>query len=110
MSNKELIEKKFKDLIAEGRQILQVNGYEGRGRFNTFPSEEDYLRFRTEAANLVRRVCGDDSEHYLELRRQVGKFGPTATFFLTVWQSSKRRGRILKEGSSLIYGILSGRS
>jgi HEPN domain-containing protein len=60
---------RFEDLIAEGRAVLAQcdwNGYEYKTHF---PPEDAYLRFRTEAMNLVRRSCGQDSDHYRELRR-----------------------------------------
>lgn len=31
------------------------------------PSNIDYLRWRTEALNLLKRACGEDSEHYRQL-------------------------------------------
>lgn len=65
---KEKISKKFQDLIVEGYEILQRNGWDGK-RYYSHPNDIDYKRFRAEALNIVRRVCGEKSDHYLELRR-----------------------------------------
>lgn len=43
-------------------------GYDGKN-YQRFPAHDEYLRFRTEALNLVRRTCGEESDHYRELRR-----------------------------------------
>lgn len=63
-----LIVDKFKALINEGHQTNQKCGWDGRD-YHSHPSDIDYRRFRTEAMNLVRRVCGENSDHYLELKR-----------------------------------------
>lgn len=61
-------EQKFNKLLREGKQILQGAGWNGH-RYTRHPADENYQRFRTEALNLLKRVCGEDSEHYLQLRR-----------------------------------------
>lgn len=66
MQNVEKIKNKFEKLLSEGRGILSKSGWNERN-FNTFPSDVDYLRFRTESLNLIERVCGKDSSHYKEL-------------------------------------------
>lgn len=63
-----LIVEKFKSLITEGHQTIQKCGWDG-SRYYKHPSDIDYRRFRTEAMNLVRRVCGENSDHYMELKR-----------------------------------------
>src|SRR5437660_9336368 len=68
MGATERAERAFKELVAEGRQILSAAGWNG-SEYQRHPPENDYFRFRTSAINLVRRVCGDDSEHYRELKR-----------------------------------------
>jgi hypothetical protein len=68
MKTPDIISNRFEHLIAEGRQVLGECGRVER-RWDHFPSEEVYFRFRTEAMNLVRRSCGQDSDHYRELRR-----------------------------------------
>lgn len=67
MENLEKIEQKFQKLIAEGKSILDRCGWNGQ-EWRNYPSEIDYLRFRTESLNLISRVCGKDSEHYEALK------------------------------------------
>jgi HEPN domain len=69
MKTPDLISKHFEELIAEGRQALARSGWNGYEYNTRFPPEDAYLRFRTGAMNLVRRSCGEDSDHYRELRR-----------------------------------------
>jgi hypothetical protein len=57
MSIQEKISSSFKQLIQESRQLGE------RG------SNSDYLRFRAQAMNLIRRSCGASSDHYQELKR-----------------------------------------
>lgn len=68
MKTQEIVNQSFARLIEEGRQILQQAGWDG-DKYQRHPAENDYFRFRTEALNLVRRSCGDDSDHYRELKR-----------------------------------------
>jgi HEPN domain len=68
MSTQELIKNSFNRLLAEGQQILANCGWDGR-RYDHYPSELEYQRFKTEAMNLIRRSCGEDSDHYQELKR-----------------------------------------
>lgn len=68
MSTQELIKAQFQRLLEEGRQILRAAGWNGT-EVGRHPPKHDYLRFRTEAMNLVRRSCGEDSDHYRELKR-----------------------------------------
>ncbi|EKE11603.1 MAG: hypothetical protein ACD_15C00047G0001 [uncultured bacterium] len=65
---KEKITEKFNKLIQEGNQILVKAGYHGED-YQRHPPNSDYLRFRTEALNLIERVCGKNSAHYSELKR-----------------------------------------
>ena len=57
MSTQEKISNSFTQLIQEGRRLGE------RG------SNTDYLRFRAQAMNLIRRSCGASSDHYQELKR-----------------------------------------
>jgi hypothetical protein len=57
MSIHEKIADGFRQLIQEGRQFGE------RG------SNADYIRFRAQAMNLIRRSCGEGSDHYQELKR-----------------------------------------
>ena len=67
MDVKQKIIEKFNKLIAEGIKILQESGWDGRHTYFKTPSNIDYQRWRTEALNLIKRVCGQDSEHYKQL-------------------------------------------
>lgn len=68
MTTQEIIKENFYKLLDEGQKILQNAGWDGR-EIHRHPPETDYLRFRTEALNLIRRACGENSDHYRELRR-----------------------------------------
>lgn len=83
MKTPDLISKRFEGLIAEGREILNRCGWTGYEYKAHFPPEDAYLRFRTEAMNLIRRSCGEDSDHYRELRRLAeSKESANAGFYL----------------------------
>ena len=69
MTAPDLISKRFGVLITEGRQILAQCGWDHFLHQTRRPPADDYLRFRTKAMNLVRRSCGEKSDHYQELRR-----------------------------------------
>jgi hypothetical protein len=68
MSTQERIVQQFQELLAEGRQVLQAAGWDG-SEMQRHPPTPDYTRFRTSALNLIRRSCGENSDHYKELRR-----------------------------------------
>ena len=68
MKTPEIISKRFEQLIVEGRQIVAECGWDGNN-YDHPPLEDVYFRFRTEAMNLIRRSCGEDSDHYRELKR-----------------------------------------
>ena len=68
MTTQKLAEEAFRDLLAEGKQVLDHCGWDG-DQYQRHPPENDFIRFRTNAINLIRRVCGDTSEHYRELKR-----------------------------------------
>lgn len=68
MKTQDLITQSFARLVDEGRQILRQAGWDG-DNYQRHPAENDYYRFRTESMNLVRRSCGEDSDHYRELKR-----------------------------------------
>src|SRR3954465_5796675 len=74
MDTRERIRKSFKKLVQRGETINQEHGWDG-DNYRRFPSNDLYLRFRTEALNLIRRTCGADSDHYLELRRLAEEKG-----------------------------------
>ena len=64
----EKIQQKFESLIKEGNQIMSNSGWDGTNYYR-YPSSVDFQRFRTEAMNIVKRACGDESVHYLEFKR-----------------------------------------
>jgi hypothetical protein len=64
----EKIKAKFDALQLEATQILQQCGWDGSEYRRTHPNQIDYLRWRTQAANLIERVCGRNSTHYQDIR------------------------------------------
>ena len=66
---KEKIIEKFNKLLIEGKIILQKSGWDGKDYSGRSPGLADYLRFRTETLNLIQKVCGEKSPHYLQLMR-----------------------------------------
>jgi len=66
---KEQISEKFRQLINEGDSILESTGWDGHEYHAPYPSKDDFFRFKTEMMNLVRRSCGEESDHYRELKR-----------------------------------------
>jgi hypothetical protein len=69
MTNQEFVKEHFCKLLEDGRTILSACLVDGE--YKRWPSDNDYLRFRTEALNLIRRTCGQDSDHYRELKRMA---------------------------------------
>ncbi len=68
---------KVRDAISQEFQALIQEGQGGRD------DDAHYLRFRTRALNLVRRVCGDGSEHHRALRQLAeDKNSSTNAYFL----------------------------
>lgn len=68
MATKDIISKRFSDLISEGDEILEAVGWDGQKYHGDYPGDEDFFRFRTEAMNIIRRSCGDQSDHYRALQ------------------------------------------
>lgn len=69
MKTQEIIKQHFSKLMDEGTKILQDAGWDGAKYQQQKIANNNYFRFRTEALNLVRRSCGDNSDHYEELKR-----------------------------------------
>ena len=69
MNNYDRIVAELAKLIEEGRNILTRCGYGTNDitGWKRFPSDDEYIRVRTRASNLVRRVCGEKSAHWKEL-------------------------------------------
>lgn len=68
MTLDELIAKKFKALLDEGWGLLQRSGWDGRDYQGSTVDDVAYMRFRTEALNLIKRACGEDSDHYRQMK------------------------------------------
>lgn len=66
MATKDEVLKRFDTILGEGAEILRSGGWNGR-RWKTQPPLGDYVRWRVRALNLLRRVCGEDSDHYKQL-------------------------------------------
>jgi hypothetical protein len=81
---REQIQKQFENLIKGGREMLAACGWNPHtlDRFQTYPSPDQYNRFRTQAMNLVRAGCGQQSDHYQSFRRFVEKHSDTDSSFL----------------------------
>jgi hypothetical protein len=63
----EKIKSKFEALLLEGRQFLRQCGWDGHEFYQNVPNN-DYTRWRTQATNLIERVCGRVSTHYQDIR------------------------------------------
>lgn len=64
---REFILEKFTALITRGQEVL--SNCETSLTGEPTPRSEDYFSFRTQALSLVRRSCGEHSDHYRELQR-----------------------------------------
>lgn len=114
MSAQDKITAKFDQLLTEGSQVLATHGWDGSTFRNGFPPNEIYWRFRAEILNIIRRVCGENSDHYLELERiakQQHAGHPTCLpAFLGVLNAAYRdyQGGLLFDLRSLIAAELLG--
>jgi hypothetical protein len=68
MTLDERLKQKFTFLLGEGEQVLRRNGWPSDDNYR-HPDQVDYIRFQTEALNLIRRSCGENSDHYRQLLR-----------------------------------------
>ena len=66
MTTEKAINEHLARLVDEGQQILARAPHNGLGR--PIVPDNEYLKFRTEAMNLIRRSCGADSDHYKGLK------------------------------------------
>ncbi len=111
---KEQVSERFRQLVAEGESILASVGWDGHEYHQRHPRDDDFFRFRTEAMNLVRRSCGDQSDHYRELKRLAdGKDGNNSYFmpsYLGVVRAAQRdfNSGLLFDLRSLITAELLG--
>lgn len=67
MSLNDKLQAELDRLLAEGKELLAAVGWTGSEYQHDFPKADDYIRFRTEALNLIRRTCGENSDHYRTL-------------------------------------------
>ena len=67
MSTNDRIIEQFNRLLEEGKKILKNSGFDGKHYKNGSPSDIDYQRFRSQSLNIIRRACGEDRDHYIEL-------------------------------------------
>lgn len=81
MVSSEKIEAKFARLLSEGEAALHKAGWDGDSYKKRFPDDIEYRQFRTEALNLVRIVCGSQSDHYQELLRIAEGEGSASNSF-----------------------------
>lgn len=70
----------FTALLTEGERVLRAAGWPDSNHFR-HPQTSEYLRFRTEALNLTRRACGEDSDHYRELLRIADSNGSNSYYY-----------------------------
>jgi hypothetical protein len=63
----EKIKAQFDALLTEAAQILRQCRWDG-DNYYSHPNKIDYLRWRTQATNLIERVCGRTSPHYRDIR------------------------------------------
>jgi hypothetical protein len=76
----------FKELREECLRILHESGWSPGRNLQRNPSSEDYARIRTRIMNLVRRTCGEDSDHYRQLAEHAGDSANThATWHLPIY-------------------------
>lgn len=66
MTLDEKLRERFKTLIAEAQRELKECNWLGQD--SRTPDIVAHMRFRTETMNLVRKACGEKSDHYRELR------------------------------------------
>lgn len=68
MNTREKIIEHMKALLQEARNVMRSCGWDGRD-YQRSPTDTDYQRLRTQSLNIIRRACGENSDHYLQLRR-----------------------------------------
>lgn len=91
------IETVFETLLADGSRLLKDAGWNGN-RFATNPDKGAFFRLRVQALNLVRRVCGEESDHYRELLKlpggdkhpvNIGSFPPVVSVLVAAYSDYK---------------------
>ena len=80
---RDVILKEFVEIIGLARNSLDQSGWDGGTTWRRYPNVNDYLRIRTRGLNLVRRVCGANSDHFQALQRLAsGKEADQQPFLL----------------------------
>lgn len=65
--------REFEQLIQRGHEILYACGWDGQ-RYAAFkPGGIEVLKFRARSLGLIRRACGENSEHYGTLQVYAGQ-------------------------------------
>jgi len=72
MLDEKKLSEKAQAILADAKRALSSSGWDGHTFDGVLPDTTAYLRVRTEALNLIGRVCGRESDHYRELQRVVG--------------------------------------
>jgi hypothetical protein len=76
----------FRELRQECLRVLRDCGWSPGRNLQRNPSSEDYARIRTRAMNLVRRTCGENSDHYRQLVEHAqDKANTHATWHLPIY-------------------------
>lgn len=82
MNTKEKIIEHMKALLLEGQNVMHACGWNGR-EYQYHPADTDYQRLRTQSLNIIRRACGEKSDHYLQLKRMAETQGSdTNSYYL----------------------------
>jgi hypothetical protein len=84
----ERITAKFEGLLADARKMMDQAGYSSRssGELYRNPDAGEFFRLRTEAMNLIRRICGESSDHYKTLVQfSQASQGDEGFLFLPRW-------------------------
>lgn len=68
MNTKEKIIEHMKALLTEGQSVMKSCGWDGKN-YQRHPVDTDYQRLLTQSLNITRRACGENSDHYLQLKR-----------------------------------------
>ena len=83
MTLSQQITNQFNSIINECEDIKRKCGWDGR-EFYHHPNSDDYYRIRTQALNLIKIACGENSEHLKEIRRLAeGKDTSTNSYYFT---------------------------
>ena len=70
----ERVQSQLETLLDHGREVMNSTAFGGSLNQDQFQlAQNRYQEFKTRALNLIRRVCGSDSDHYLQLRELGGE-------------------------------------